>query len=329
MSERLIDPGRKVLRWPARVWAIREGKRADPLNVEVDLTDQCNLRCAHCDFVHRRGERWSDVPKLGQALRQMHLHGLRSVTFTGGGEPTLHPAFAAAVAAAYSIGLKVGVYSNGLRPEALADVWGMLDWCYVSLDAVAALDYRRRKGVDAFTRVVKGARDLARMNTAAHHTTVGLGFLLDGEWNGAALEEAVRLRAVIAADYAQFRPIVGLPDYSWVEPALEHLDRLAGQRVYVSRDRFLDLATGANRTYDVCRGSELIPCLGADGTLWVCPNTRGLRPLGNLWEEDFADVWARRPRQLVGSDCRVACRCHSLNETLAYVCGEGPHDAFL
>lgn len=129
--------------------------------------------------------------------------------------------------------------------------------------------------------------------------------------------------------YIQFRPVVGLRNYDWVPITLATLDELEGEDVIISRQRFLDLYRQERRAYTVCRGSELTPCIGADGTLWVCPNTRGLRPLGDLAVESFRAIWERRPPQPVGPDCRTACRNHFLNQTLNYVCRRGPHDAFV
>ena len=67
----------------------------------------------------------------------------------------------------------------------------------------------------------------------------------------------------------------------------------------------------------------------ADGTVWVCPNTRGLRSLGSLANEPFSTIWARRPTQHVGGDCRIACRNHELNRTLDYICSERLHAEFV
>jgi hypothetical protein len=157
---------------------------------------------------------------------------------------------------------------------------------------------------------------------------IGVGFLL-GSDNWRQAEAMAEMALGLGADYCQFRPLVGLDNYDWAIDAVRHLDRLVGKQVYVSRERFVALAEDRERSYRVCRGSELVPCVGADGTIWVCPNTRGLRPLGSLAEDDFAAIWERRPLQYVGHECREACRNDHLNETLEYVLGHGPHDAFV
>lgn len=330
MAERLIDPGNKILRFPDVLAAIRRRERVWPLNVEMDLTNRCNAGCRHCDFRYMHDGAVLPTDLAERVLTDLAEGGTRAVTFTGGGEPTLHPDFARLALHAASLGLKVGVYSNGLRPDPLTVSMYAFAWVYLSLDAVDPESYREVKRVEGFWQVLDTARWLLTYREG-NSPKVGLGFLLSAHnWGDATV--AADLATRLGVDYCQFRPIVSddpATDYSWIREALPMLDSLAGPRVYVSRARFVELLEGQVRGYAVCRASELVPCVGADGTLWACPNTRGKRKLGSLADESFAAIWARREAQMVGPDCRRACRDHALNETLEYVCQEGPHDAFV
>ena len=97
--------------------------------------------------------------------------------------------------------------------------------------------------------------------------------------------------------------------------------------------RFLDLAAGDayERGYSICRASALSPCIGADGTVWACPNTRGLpgRSIGNASKQRLAEIFANAPVQMVGPDCEPTCRHHAMNKTLALVCERQPHEEFI
>lgn len=323
----LIAPESKILRHPETLAQLRRGESPWPVNVEFDLTNICQLKCQHCDFEYTHDGTIMPADLAIRVLVDLARGGTRAVTFTGGGEPTLHPLFAEFCHAASKLGLAVGVYTNGVKVKRLLAAMRALRWVYVSLDALGAISYKETKGVDLFDLVTDGIRLLAR---AKRSTTLGLGFLLHKD-NYQFEMSMINLARDLGVDYCQFRPVVqeGM-DYGWIPAALELLGRHShNPDVYVSRQRFLDLHSGQARGYTVCRGSALVPCVGADGTLWVCPNTRGKRALGNLKSESFAEIWARRPVQTVGEDCRMACRNHALNETLEYVCGEGAHDAFV
>jgi MoaA/NifB/PqqE/SkfB family radical SAM enzyme len=323
----LIDPGRKVLRHPEVLAQMQRGERVWPVNVELDLTNCCNLACRWCNSkdIHNGQEMDTDLA-LG-TLRELADGGTKAITFTGGGEPSLHPEFAGIVGTAKGMGLSCGVYTNGVEIAPLLAALPYLSWVYVSLDAVNPVNYEMTKGGPFFGIVRANIRRLVAENSNA---AIGVGFLLDTV-SYSMIPTAIREARAMGATYCQFRPVVMEGQgYSWVHYALDILSNLKAPDVYYSQERFIELMEGRNRNYTVCRAAELVPCIGAGGEVWVCPNTRGKRLIGNLSEGGFATVWEKRSEQLVGDDCRAACRNHALNETLEYICGEGgPHDGFV
>ncbi len=335
MAERLIDPRNKILRWPERLARMKAGERGQPVNVELDLANVCQLRCRECDFAHVHDGALMSLGLGRRVLEQLALAGARSVTLTGGGEPTCNPHLGELANYAAELGLAVGIYTNGVNADQITANLRSFTWVYVSLDAgdpASWADYKLGddtvSGRSLFWQVLNNIKGLVNYREGQSAPTVGVGFLL-GPDNWRQAEHMAALARDLGADYCQFRPLVGLSHYDWCYDAVPLLDRLMGRRVYVSRERFVALAEERQREYQICRASELVPCVGADGTVWVCPNTRGLRSLGNLASEDFAAIWERRALQWVDGHCRVACRNDNLNGTLDYVLGQGPHDAFV
>ena len=349
-----IAPATKILRYPGVLSAIQRGERVWPLHVEMDLSGVCNAHCGHYRFGDRQDGAMMDVEDAEELLEQLAEGGTLAVTFSGGGEPTSNQHFDRIVCHARRCGLRVGVYTNGILGTRLIRVAGVADWIYVSLDADNAEDYRRIKGIDAFDQVRQTVQRLTVigaplpdgpmatgernrrtfekvMNARAYASVIGVGFLLTGD-NWQRAEAMQRLGESLGADYVQFRPIAGLDTYGWVPDALRELERIGAMH---SKDRFTDLYDNwrgvYDRGYSVCRGSELGPTIGSDGTVWVCPNTRGIegRALGNIKDEPFAEIWKRRETQMVGGDCEPTCRHHALNRTLALVCEPQGHEAFV
>lgn len=64
-----------------------------PSHFMIELTDQCNLRCAHC-YRHSSPECDAQIstPKLLGIIDQMHAHGVSTIELTGG-EPTMRADF--------------------------------------------------------------------------------------------------------------------------------------------------------------------------------------------------------------------------------------------
>jgi hypothetical protein len=66
--------------------------------------------------------------------------------------------------------------------------------------------------------------------------------------------------------------------------------------------------------------------------VWLCPNRRGVvgSSIGDLRTESFETIWARHPASFqVDAGCRVMCRLHHVNTTLAALSTPRAHEAFV
>ncbi len=336
LSSDYLNPYGKILRFPKLMERIKNGQRVWPFNIEMDVSNRCNLDCTWCDFSYTHDNALMSK-ELGESIiRQAAQGGTEAITFTGGGEPTLNPALEDIVQAAAKEKLDLGIYTNGIQINPISQNLWSFKWIYVSLDAPDPTAYAKAKmpknlelGGSLFWSVIGNIKALVAYRDKGVFPTLGVGFLLSSKtW--VTIDRMLALGDSLGVDYLQFRPIWGDEGgYEWISGALSFLEAAkTSTKIVVSRQRFLDLLHW-RRAYTHCRGSELVPCIGADGKLWVCPNTRGKRLLGDLSTESLASIWVRRQPQAVGPDCRETCRNHALNETLEHVCGTGPHDKFV
>jgi MoaA/NifB/PqqE/SkfB family radical SAM enzyme len=77
----------------------------------VFLTDQCNMACGYCKSTGRAGPQWQPAHVLA-LLDELADTGTRHVHWTGG-EPSLHPGFAALVRHSARRGMDNSVSTNG------------------------------------------------------------------------------------------------------------------------------------------------------------------------------------------------------------------------
>lgn len=85
-------------------------------SVDVYITSQCNRRCTYCFLpvgFFASGDRMS-LDRFAEVVSWCHRHSVREITLLGG-EPSLHPSFAAMVSHATAQGLEVRVVTNGTR----------------------------------------------------------------------------------------------------------------------------------------------------------------------------------------------------------------------
>ena len=85
------------------------------INFEIDLTNGCNHRCSFCQWgsylEYNRATLKSQI--VVKALPELIHFGTKAITWTGGGEPTVHKDFFKILEKSYRLGLDNGLLTNG------------------------------------------------------------------------------------------------------------------------------------------------------------------------------------------------------------------------
>lgn len=353
-----INPRQKIFFHTDRINDLRTtGNTVAPVNVEIDLSNRCSHGCAWCHFAytHTRGPLvgkrdkpdgaidGGDLMELDLAYEiiiHLSASGVKSVTWTGGGEPTLHPHFDEIVGVAASWGLDQGLYTHGghIGVERAALLKEYMTFVYVSLDECTPEAFKASKGVNRFEAVLGGIRNLV---AAKGKATVGVGFLLH-TGNCDDVDAMVALGKTLGVDYVQFRPIIAydqaapnqlVEDTAWVNRAINNLRKHAGDP-FVQADpwRFEMYRDWNGHNYQTCNWSAMQTVITPNGKVWRCLNKREHPEalLGDLTTTNFADIWARVGGPCaVDSKCRVMCRGHIANLTLDSIMTEPVHANFV
>jgi sulfatase maturation enzyme AslB (radical SAM superfamily) len=209
-----------------------------PVSINLDLTTACNFSCPHCvdsEVINTGGFLEMDMVK--ESLDTLKSHGLLSVILLGGGEPTLYKTFAEMVRYIKSLGLQLGIVSNGSRLGQVKEVASVLekhDWLRLSIDAASQDTFDKlhhpRTPVDLMD-ILQNARDLKNMNP---DISLGYSYVImwDGlEHNGISLApnlhemgDAVKLAAQYGFDYISFKPcLIRVPE-ARKETLLDNVD---------------------------------------------------------------------------------------------------------
>jgi len=352
MSTSYINPPRKLLHHIDHVVEIRNGRKPAPVNVEIDLSNRCSLGCEWCHFAytHTKGPLANKVPspagkEAGGDLMDKDLalfimqdlttFGVKSITWTGGGEPTLHPHFDEII---NTCPIEQGVYTHGghINQKRAALMKRRMKWVYISLDECMPEMYKKSKGVDRFADVLAG---VTRLVEADGDAVIGLGFMLHkNNWRQAT--EMVNLGRSLGVDYIQFRPTIlykhDAPNIAdeyttWVDGAISYL--LAYQDdpfIHADVDRFY-MYKNWERSYETCYWTQLQSVITPNGKVWTCVNKREYAGecLGDLTKESFSEIWQRSGSCQVSDNCRLMCRGHIPNLTLNEMMTPPAHKEFI
>lgn len=103
----------KILRNEDLILSCLREKRIFPIHVQLNPTNRCNFKCSFCSCGNR--DRTLELSKQENLdyMRKFKNLGCKSVTITGGGEPLLHPEINRIIQEIHSLGIQVGLVTNG------------------------------------------------------------------------------------------------------------------------------------------------------------------------------------------------------------------------
>jgi MoaA/NifB/PqqE/SkfB family radical SAM enzyme len=289
----------KILFYLDEIKRLKQGKFVPPITCEIDPSNRCPLNCNFCMFAGSNEESKEDLPwnLYTSAVTQLKSMQCRSITFTGGGEPTGHPYYNKMAEFAFAMQFQVGLVTNGVF---LHRVSRKKDYKFirVSINAGTPEDYEKVTGTRVFETVVNRTQEA--VNEGAF---VGWSFVVCPD-NVGSIKEAQKLAAMIGVKYIQFKPawINGKPFNDYEVDGRNVIDT----RRYVAHDRL------------PCIIAHLIGIIGADGHLYYCCQYRGDErfDLGDLREHSFSELW--RYRLAIKPDIHECPHCRYMNYARAY-----------
>jgi radical SAM protein with 4Fe4S-binding SPASM domain len=347
-----------------------------PVMMEVNLTNICNQACRWCisSYSHISNPAMSaaekqekkeaasgcvskgiDFAHLCRFIEEARDFGMKAVTWSGGGEPTVHPGFAE-IATFTSGKLEQGLMTNGqFHPRLVPVIGEKIKWARISLDTFDPERYRYQRYSSQFESVIRNVRALTK-----YPVNVGLNMNI-AAWNMDEIEAFARKGRELGVDYVQFRPVLALPfemrhDSPYrnqlgqsllpsIKEAMRKAITYATDRfkVLISWDKFNDIedeATDFGRTYQRCEGHHFMFVVDANGDLDVCMYHLGEREfkMGNIYENTLSEIWGNAQRAAVVrhcsdgidfSKCQSCCKLHNLNKFLHSLKSEVEYANFL
>jgi MoaA/NifB/PqqE/SkfB family radical SAM enzyme len=297
-----------------------------PPTVEVDPTNLCNSRCTWCMFDdYRAGAPDSISPEdMERVIQQLHDFGVKSITFTGGGEPLFNDkVFPQTFHQAHDLGLKIGIVTNGINLIKYAkDIAETCTFVRVSLDAGTPKTLQHLKGTgDKWDTIMDGIKALVGK------LDVGVAMLIHPD-NYTEVSTFLKLCESLNVDYAEIRPVI-LPGLilsneivGKVMSQIEEFQKTNGKLRIICRTERFDEMTHNKKQFDKCFGTPLVGIVGADLNMYLCCQWRGEKEysFGNLHNASFKDIWLGEKRrkmvESIDTGTCFPCRYAGYNKVL-------------
>lgn len=334
--------GHKVIYHMERVYEhFRDGKRIPPIYIDLGVTSICNSNCIYCYAIHQK--------KLGEILPEEIVYkimedapklGVKSLSVTGDGEPTLNPCLYKAVRIGKDNGLDLSVCTNGvlLDPEKLDTLLATNVWLRFNLSAGTREGYLLVHRKDNWHIVKKNIQDAVRIKREkGYKCTIGLQMVLVPQCFDQIIPEA-KFAAETGVDYLVIKQYsdTGCLDMVQVErdwyknkelnSILKEAEAMSNEVTQIIPK--WDLMRWDSKPYKHCWDIPLLIEISGTGKVYPCGfHFRNPKyEMGDLHKQSLKEIidsekyWEVikfcREDLVIGKDCIGNCRHDKINEFL-------------
>lgn len=113
-----------------------------PISLQVAPTSRCNLKCCFCSNANREKHEDLGLPSLSAVIIELTRLGLKTVEWTGGGDPTQYNSINEAIRTTNQIGLEQAMITNGvqIKEKIEPDNLALLKWLRISMNSLDYVD---------------------------------------------------------------------------------------------------------------------------------------------------------------------------------------------
>lgn len=312
----------KLIYHPEHLVKLHNGERPFPITAEVDLTNLCNHNCSFCmvhDFI-RSNLNTLEKDKIEKTILEMRKLGLKGISFTGGGEPLVHPDCVDIVEYTKSLGISTGMMTNGalITEKKAKRLANNLDWIRVSVSAGKSDTYSKIQGKDDYEKVIHNIGILAAQKKSSK-INIGVRMLVSNE-NIHTLCSLANDIKDFNVDYLQIAPDASGDDYNFknIQGHEEVFDKCE-QILKANQIDFLiagfPIGQEQRNVPQKCYGHFYQIAITADGNVSFCKNVRGNKDfvLGNINESSIEEIWnsdrtLELEAELKPSNCSEVCK---------------------
>jgi len=213
----------KILHHVDRLSLLQNKQHPVPISFRLVISDLCNQNCHFCTFrmensdtnklfsgLDKKGnvtynpKRFLDKEKCLEIIKDAKDMGVKSIEFTGGGEPTVHPDHIEIFKSVLDSGIDLGLITNGvLFRKGFIENMLKSSWVRFSIDAGKAETYSKIRQVplNTFDRVFKNIKKLVQEKKQnKSDVTIGVSFIVTDE-NYSEIYESAKKVSKLGVDY--------------------------------------------------------------------------------------------------------------------------------
>ena len=272
----------------------------------------CNQTCAFCWSQEAVDDSQPYLPTdlLIRLIDDYADGGGGTITFSGGGEPTLHPDLDRIAERLVARQLRYGAITNGLRvTDKALKFFKHAEWIKISLNGIDELQYRKQYSRPNLTHLSKTIENIGLLKRVAKaDAIISASMVITALVQGDDDIERFFFKALndLGVHYILFRPYIGTSRRLRITRTPDDMIGLARRLTRIAREKgvFTNLETivrevNAPRveTEGKCPliQAGLMATVTSDGHVHIClplpRNGHDSGDIGSLFDESFPDLW--------------------------------------
>jgi len=323
----------KIAWFSDKLQSIRQRIVTAPIYVRLKPTNRCCHKCTFCAYnveqssMHDTMRLADELPreKVLEILSDFKDMGVKCTTYSGGGEPLMHPNIVEFFETTVNYGIDLSVITNGqfLNGERAR---GLINakWVRVSMNYHEASMFKKSRGGSekAFKQILSNIKGFGKIKSTT--CDLAVNFILTKENHNSVFEATLMLKE-LGVNNVRFSPV-------WTKDFVAYHAQIK-QQVVTALTKARDLFQSDSfkvydsykiteevdiRKYKKCYIVQIIPVVGADGFVYNCHNKSYTREgiVGSIKDKSFKEVWfsEKAKKHFEEFDPQQSCRCQCAND---------------
>lgn len=308
---------------------IKKGNTISPVRMIIVLTNKCKCKCHFC-FDMEKNKFYNetlDKEVVFKVLEDAKSLGVKSIEFTGGGEPTDHPFFSEIFGRAKELGFELGLITNGTNLNNIdLSLLDNISWLRISMNALSDKVYKETCGVEMNYRHLLG--QIAKLNT-----TTGLSFIITPRNYHEAIDFVKFAKETgfdnvhLAPARSDFQIAPYMTDF--INNSIEIVSKVKefedeSFKVFAKDERY-KVIDSIEKNFSQCHYQQFVATIWSNGDIIPCWQSRGRNDFvfGNIYEKTFKQIWAEKQLMPI-EKCSSACIFEEKNKFLEYLVEKEP-----
>jgi radical SAM protein with 4Fe4S-binding SPASM domain len=321
----------KIAWYPEKLNSFVQNTITAPIYVRVKPTNKCCHDCIYCVYneafsgMHQSMSREDELEKwkLIEILNDFADIGVKSLTFSGGGEPLFYSHIDEALELSLKRNIAVSVITNGqYLKNKTAILLASAKWVRVSMDYHNPESFKkiRRTDPSQFQNICNNVKNFSKIKNKDCNLTTNWIISRD---NYNTILESVILMKSIGIESVRFSPLWTKNFHEYHDPIKAQIKETINRSRNIEDDNF-EIIDGYNTDIAVsrinhrCFYNQTVPVIGADGNVYTCHN-KAYDPdgiIGSVKTQSFKEMWFSEKTKnfFKNFDPRAACKNQCANE---------------